>query len=81
MIDKESDKKAFLDYVMDFEYQKLGIQHPDAVIFLSAPFEFVIEIRKHRKQNDSVANDIHERDLNYMRKVYDNAQFVARYLD
>ena len=33
-----------------------------------------------RKVNDGVVNDIHEKDLEFMRRVYDNAMFVADYL-
>ena len=74
-------KKDFIDYVVDFEYNKLGIKEPDSVIFLHAPFDLVTEIRNARKQNDGVQNDIHESNLEFMRKVYDNAMFLADYLD
>lgn len=74
------EKKAFLDYVIDFEYNKLGIQEPDVVVFLTAPFDMVTEMRKGRVQNDGIVNDLHERDIEYMREVYDNAMFVSEYL-
>ena len=73
-------KKQFIDYVCDFEYNKLGITRPDNVIFLYAPFDVVEKIRKSRRQNDGILNDIHESDLSFMKKVYDNAMFVADYL-
>ena len=73
-------KKAFIDYVCEFEYEKLGIGRPDDVIFLHAPFDLVTEMRNARKQNDGVANDIHERDLEYMKRVYESAMFIADYL-
>ena len=50
------------------------------MIFLHAPLDLVTKIRNSRKQNDGIANDIHERDLDYLRQVYDNAMFVADYL-
>lgn len=74
------EKKKFLDYVSDFEYNKLGIQEPDIVIFLYAPFDMVTEMRRDRVSNDGILNDLHERDIEYMKKVYDNAMFVAEYL-
>lgn len=78
---KDMDEKiAFLDYVTDFEYKKLGIQEPDVVIFLTAPFDMIAEMRKSRIQNDGIQNDLHERDINYLREVYDNAMFVANHL-
>ena len=74
------EKKKFLDYVTDFEYNKLGIQRPDVVIFLTAPFEMISEMRKNRVDNDGIVNDLHERDLEYLKEVYDNSMFVAEYL-
>lgn len=80
LIEGKEAKKNFLDFVIDFEYNKLGIQQPDVVIFLYAPLELVTKMRKARTENEGIANDIHERDLAYLQKVYDNAMFVAKYL-
>lgn len=80
LIEDIGEKKAFIDYVCDFEYNKLGIQRPDNVIFLHAPFDLVTEIRNARKQNEGVANDIHESNLEFMKKVYNSAMFIADYL-
>lgn len=74
------EKKDFIDYIMDFEYNKIGIKKPDSVIFLHAPFDLVTEIRKARRQNEGIQNDIHESNLEFMRKVYNNSMFVADYL-
>ena len=74
------ERKKFLDYVEDYEYNKLGIQKPDRVIFLYAPFDMVTEMRKNRVPNDGIVNDLHERDIEFMKEAYDNAMFVANYL-
>jgi len=80
LIEDIEEKKKFIDYVCDFEYNKLGIKRPDHVIFLHAPYDLVTEIRKNRKENEGIENDIHESDLDFMYKVYENAMFVADYL-
>lgn len=80
VIEDIEERKAFIDYVTDFEYNKLGIQKPDKVIFLTAPFNLVQSMRRARQNNDGVQNDIHERDMDFLKKVYDNALFVADYL-
>ena len=80
LIEDISEKKKFIDYVIDFEYSKIGIKKPDCVIFLYAPFDLVTKIRNARKQNDGIANDIHESDLDFMKKVYASAMFIADYL-
>jgi dTMP kinase len=74
------ERKSFLDFVEDYEYNKLEIKKPDNVIFLTADFDVVTKLRNERKDNEGIENDIHERDLEYMRNVYDNAVFVAKYL-
>ena len=80
LIDDIDERIAFIDYICDFEYNKLGIKKPDHVIFLHAPFDLVTEIRNARKINDGISNDVHEADIDYMYKVYENAMFVADYL-
>lgn len=80
LIEGTTKKKEFLDYVIDFEYNKLGIQKPDVVIFMHAPFELVEKMRAARIENEGIANDIHERNLEFLHKVYDNSMFVAEYL-
>ena len=80
LIDNIEEKKKFIDYVSDFEYNKIGIKKPDNVIFLSAPFELVTKLRMDRKENEGIISDIHEDNLDFMKKVYDNALFVANYL-
>jgi len=80
LIEDKKEKEEFIDYVMDYEYNKLGIGKPDCVIFLYAPFDLVTEIRNKRKQNEGISNDIHESNIEFMKKVYENAMFVADYL-
>ncbi len=80
LIEDIEEKKKFIDYVIDFEYNKIGIKNPDNVIFLHAPFDLVTKIRNLRKQNEGIANDIHESNLDFMKKVYESAMFVANYL-
>jgi len=78
-IEDYENEVDFLDFVSDFEYNKLGIQKPDIVIFLTAPFNVITQMRNRRVQNDGISNDLHERDNNYLREVYNNANYVAHY--
>ena len=80
VIEDLEERKKFIDYVCDYEYAKLGIQKPDKVIFLHAPFDLVTEMRNARKSNDGLVNDIHERDIEFMKRVYENAMFMSEYL-
>jgi len=80
VIEDLEERKKFIDYVCDYEYSKLGIQKPDKVIFLHAPFDLVTEMRNARKSNEGLENDIHERDIEFMKRVYENAMFMSEYL-
>ncbi len=81
LIENIEERKKFINYVIDFEYKKLGIKEPDLVIFLDAPFDLVSDMRKKRKQNDGIKDDIYEKDISLMKKIYENAIFVAEYLN
>ncbi len=81
LLETEEEKKEFIDDIYDFEFHKLQIQKPDQIIFLEAPFEVVTKLREERKTNDGIINDIHESDLEFMKKVYDNALFLSKYLN
>lgn len=80
-IDDPVKRQEFIDYIVDFEYNKLQIPTPDEVLFLTAPFELVTELRNKRKENEGVTNDIHERDLEFMKRVYDNSMYLSEYLN
>ena len=81
VIEDIEERKKFIDYVNDYEYSKLGIGEPDMVIFLEAPFDMVTKMRNSRSNYEGNSQDIHETNLEFMKKVYDNAIFVANYLN
>lgn len=81
LFESENEKKSFIDYVTDYEYNKLGIKKPDKVIFLTADFDVVSNMRNKRESNDGIKNDVYERDNKLMKKIYDNAMFVSDYLE
>lgn len=70
------DKEEFLDYITDYEYNKLGLKKPDLVIFLKLDKYIAKELRKNR-DNDGVEGDINEEDSSFLDKVYDNSLYVA----
>lgn len=57
LIEDITEKKKFIDYVIDFEYRKIGIKEPDKVIFLHAPFNLVTKLRDARTQNEGIVNE------------------------
>lgn len=77
-IEDKEEKNKFIDYVYDYEYNKLGLPKPDLVIFLYVPFELAQELKKKRKNNDGIKNDIHESDYAYLKKASDTSIEIAK---
>ena len=79
----ENEKKKFIDFVTDYEYEKLGIGKPDKVIFLTAPFDFILDLKNKRdiEKGQQIEGDIHEKDLEFLKNVYESAMFCAKYLN
>lgn len=78
-ISDAAEKEAFLEWLEDFEYQKLELPRPDKTIFLDMPPEYAAILMKSRanKIDGSQTKDIHEKDSAYLQKSYENACFVA----
>ena len=67
----------YLDWMEDYEYGKLGLPKPDLVIFLSVPIAISQKLLEGRYEGDAAKKDIHEADLQYLRRCYESAGYVA----
>lgn len=76
----DSEKDAYLDWLCDFEYEKLALPRPDIVFFLDMPPAYSAQLMEKRanKITGEMAKDIHEGNQNYMKKSYDAAIYVAK---
>ena len=75
---EERDK--YLDWLYDFEFNKLGIPKPDAVIFLDMPVDVSQRLMTGRYQGDEGKKDIHERDVAYLEHCRKAALYAANRL-
>ena len=71
--------KPFLDWLYDFEYNKIGIPQPDRVIFLDMPIEVSQRLLNRRYSEDGGKKDIHESDVEYLENCRKAALFTAEY--
>ncbi len=71
--------KEFLDWLYDFEYNKVRIPKPDKVIFLDMPVEVSQKLLSGRYKGDETKKDIHESDTEYLNKCREAAYFTAEY--
>ena len=78
----KGDKTEFINWLSDYEYNKLGLPKPDAVIFLDMPPEAAKELMKNRanKITGEKEKDIHEKNEEYLKTAYNNAVSVAEHL-
>jgi len=78
-INNKKDKDYFLDWLYDFEFNKIGLPLPDMVFFLKVPTEFSLDIIKNRKYSykGNIKRDIHETNTEYLKDTYENSLYVA----
>ena len=78
-IDDIDEKNKFLDWVYDFEYNKLGLPKPDVVIFLDMPVKYakILMASRPNKIDNSMVLDIHEGNEEYLNHSYENAVHVC----
>ena len=66
----EAEREQFLNWLWDFEFQKMGLPVPDRVIFLDMAPEVADRLIALRAEKNSQEKDIHERDKEYLRRCY-----------
>ena len=79
-IENQEEKDKFLTWLDDLEYNVYGLPRPNDTIFLDMPPKYGIELMKDRanKSNGGDKKDIHESDISYLQKSYDNAVYVSK---
>ena len=71
--------EGFLDWLYDFEYNKVKIPKPDKVIFLDMPVEVSQKLLSSRYSGDESKKDIHENNTEYLDRCRKAAYFTAKY--
>ena len=71
------DWTDYLDWVEEFEYGKLGIPHPDLVLYLDMKYEFAMDHLSGRSEATGQKKDIHELDADYMERCYKAAAYAS----
>lgn len=71
---------GFLDWLFDFEYKKIGIPAPDAVVYLSVDVEVSQGLLAARYHGDAAKMDIQEKDTEYLARSRAAAEYCAHKL-
>lgn len=67
----------FLKWLFDFEYKYMGIPEPNNVIYLRADPKISQKLMSERYNSDETKKDIHERDVDYLRRSQVSADYCA----
>lgn len=73
----ECEWDSYLDWLYDYEFNKLGIPKPDLVLFLDMDINVSQKLLNNRYNNDTSKKDIHERDLDYLARCRKAAHYSA----
>lgn len=73
----EAQWPGYCEWLYDYEYEKLGIPKPDAVIFLDVPVEVSQKLLSERYAGSSQGKDIHEANPDYLRRCREAALYAA----
>ncbi len=73
----DSERDAFIAWQADFEYDKLGLPHPDAVIYLDVSPDVSQKLMEKRYGGDQSKKDLHESNLSFLLSCRKSALYAA----
>lgn len=73
------DRDKYLDWLVDYEFNMYKIPEPDCVVFLDVPIDFSKKLMENRRNKftGETKKDIHESDIDYLTKSYNNSLYIA----
>ena len=73
------NRQTFLQWLYDFEYDKLGLPRPDLIIYLDVPTDFTEKMLRGREQATNTSADIHEKDMSYLATCRESGREAAAF--
>ncbi len=74
----KSEWDGYLQWLSEYEYDKLKLPRPDRVVFLDMPLELSQRLLMERYHGMEQKKDIHERDLTFLAACREAALFAAQ---
>lgn len=75
-----AERDAYFEWLYDFEFGKMGLPRPDAVIYLDVLPEVSQRLMSERYSGDENKKDIHEADTEYLKNSRQAALYAAKKL-
>lgn len=73
----DSERESFIEWQTDFEYEKLGIPKPNAVIYLDVEPDVSQKLMEKRYGGDNSKKDLHEKNMKYLLDCRRSALYAA----
>ena len=77
--EKPENREAFLQWLYEFECDKLGMPKPDLTIYLDVPTAFTEKLMRHREAETNTHADIHEQDMSYLATCREMGRAAAQF--
>lgn len=71
----------FVEWVQDYEYNKLGLPRPDLTIYLNMPLDVSQKLLSSRYHGNEDKKDIHESNAEYLRACRKSAEYASQKLN
>lgn len=75
---EKNEWDSYLDWLYEYEYEKLGLPKPDLVIFLDMPVEVSQKLMSNRYDGDESKKDIHEVNVEFLKNCREAALYTAK---
>lgn len=73
----EENWDNYIEWLEDFEYNKIGIPKPDLVIYLDMPVEISQKLMSKRYEGNESKKDVHEANVGYLNACRKAASYAA----
>ena len=73
----EENWDSHIEWLEDFEYNKIGIPKPDLVIYLDMPVEISQKLMSKRYEGNESKKDVHEANVGYLNACRKAASYAA----
>lgn len=73
------ERCGFFRWLYEFEYDRMRLPQPDAVLYMDVPLETAVEQMRLREKETNTNADIHEADIEYLKKCCESGNDAAVY--
>ncbi len=77
-INEPNEFNSYVEWLLDFEYNKLKLPKPDITIYLNLPPNVSSQLINNRELKNGLGDDIYEKNKQYIDLVYNKGLIIAK---